>query len=93
MKKEVIDLFNIANLANQVLVGKTIEVFDSKNKAEIGIKGRCVEDRVNVLVIKTKKEEKTIIKKNAWFLIYVDKYKILVNGANLVGRIEKRIKK
>ena len=87
------ELKNIANVARQVLVGKEIEVFYSTNKNEISIKGKCVEDRANILVLETEKGEKKIIKQNAWFLIYVDNYKILVNGKTLVGRIERRLKK
>ncbi|MEM1535158.1 MAG: ribonuclease P protein subunit [Candidatus Pacearchaeota archaeon] len=90
---------NIAELASipyQTLVGKKLEVFDSSNKKEIGIKGKCVEDRANTVVIKTRHGEKTIIKKNVWFLVYVEGYKgykVLVDGKKLVGRIEKRIKR
>ncbi len=93
-RKELVNkLANIANLANQTLVGKFVEVFDSTNKSEIGIKGKCVEDLANVLVLETSRGEKKIIKANAWFLIYVDGYKVLIEGRKLVGRIEKRIKK
>jgi len=77
----------------RTLVGKIVEIFYSKNKNEIGIKGRCVEDRANILVIATEKGEKKIIKQNAWFVIYTNNYKILVEGKEIVGRIERRLKK
>lgn len=80
-------------ILNQILVGKEIEVFYSKNKSVIGIRGKCVEDRQNILVLETEKGEKKILKKDSWFLIYENNYKILINGKDLLGRIEKRIKK
>lgn len=90
MEKE---LRKFKDIIKQVLVGKDIEVFYSKNESEIGIRGYCVEDRANILIIKTPSGEKKIIKKNAWFLIYTNSHKILVPGTKIVGKIEKRIKK
>jgi RNase P/RNase MRP subunit p29 len=81
--------FSIGN----TLVGKTVEIIYSTNKNEIGIKGKCVEDRANILVITTDKGEKKIIKQNCWFVIYLDDYKVLVNGKDIKGKIERRIKK
>ncbi len=75
------------------LVGKIVEVIYSTNKNEIGIKGKCVEDRANILVIETEKGEKKIIKKNCWFVVYLDDYKVLLEGKEITGRIERRIKK
>jgi RNase P/RNase MRP subunit p29 len=81
--------FSIGN----TLVGKTVEIIYSTNKNEIGIKGKCVEDRANILVIATDRGEKKIIKQNCWFVIYLDDYKVLVNGKDIKGKIERRIKK
>jgi len=86
-------LLEIAEITKQTLIGKLVEVFYSTNSYEIGIKGKVVEDRANILVIATDKGEKKIIKQNVWLLIYVDDYKILVEGKKLRGRIERRIKK
>lgn len=83
----------IAGIVKQILIGKDIEVFYSKDKKEIGKRGRCVEDRANILVLETVDGEKKIIKKNSWFLIHTNDYKILVDGKKLVSRIEKRLKK
>lgn len=41
----------LAEIPKQTLVGKIVEVFHSTNQTEIGIKGKVVEDRANILVI------------------------------------------
>jgi|GEM_PF-560005 len=86
-------LKEIASIAKQILVGKDVEVFYSANSNEIGIRGKCVEDRANILVIATDRGEKKIIKQNVWLLIYHNNYKVLVEGERLVGKIERRLKK
>jgi RNase P/RNase MRP subunit p29 len=83
----------IASIAKQILVGKDVEVFYSTNRNEIGVRGKCVEDRANILVIATDRGEKKIVKQNVWLLIYHNGYKILVEGKRLVGKIERRLKK
>lgn len=87
------NLKEISQIVKQTLVGKIVEVFYSKNKYNIGIKGKCVEDRANILIISTPKGEKKIIKKDCWFIVYVGEYKVLIDGKKLVGKIEKRIKR
>ncbi|MCD6576347.1 MAG: ribonuclease P protein component 1 [Nanoarchaeota archaeon] len=81
------------NLIKHELIGLEAEVVKSKNKSLIGLKGKIVDETKNMLTIETKKGEKKIIKKECTLRIKLNKEIVEVDGALLVGRPEKRIKK
>lgn len=45
-------------------VGDTIRVINSANKSEIGLSGKIIDETKNMLIIKTRKGIKKIIKNN-----------------------------
>lgn len=74
------------------LIGLEIEVADSRNTSDKGIKGKIIDETKNCLIIKTKdKEEKRLIKENITFRI--PSKGIEIKGDALTGRAEERIKK
>ena len=70
-------------------IGCEIKVLQGKNKSLEGIQGRIINETKNAFRIMTdKKEEKTVLKKDAVFIIN----KCRINGRDIQGRTEERIK-
>lgn len=82
------------NLVRHELIGLEVEVLDSTNKYQKGIKGKVIDETYNTLVIETEKGEKRVSKKDCVFAFKLpDGKKILVEGWVIVGKPEDRIKK
>ena len=70
-----------------------VEVVDSANKVQVGIKGMIVDETKNLLTIETEKGIKKIQKKNSVFIFNIpDGKKVKVNGNKIAVRPEERIK-
>lgn len=72
------------------LIGKDIEVVNARNPSLKGMKGRITDETKNSFVLKTKKGNKRIMKKDADF--HFTKENITIKGENLAKRPEDRIK-
>jgi len=82
------------NLVRHELMGLEVEVKDSKNRSQIGLKGRVVEETYSTLTIETDKGEKKLPKDIAIFIFKLPNgTKVQVDGKVLIGRPEDRIKK
>jgi len=82
------------NLVRHELIGLRVEVKDSTNKAQIGLKGTVIDETYKTLKIETKKGEKVIPKETTIFIFALqDKTRVQVDGKLIVGRPEDRIKK
>jgi len=82
------------NLVRHELIGLEVEVAESSNRCQVGIKGRVVDESRQMLVIETSKGEKKIEKKSAVFIFKLPSgVRVQVDGKLLVGRPEDRIKK
>ncbi|MBU0536385.1 MAG: ribonuclease P protein subunit [Nanoarchaeota archaeon] len=73
------------------LIGLDVEVIGSKNKSDIGIKGKIIDETKNCLVINTKNGEKKMIKEN--IIIKIPEKGLKLDGKLLANRPEDRIKK
>lgn len=82
------------NLVRHELIGLDVEVIESKNKKNIGIKGKVIDETKNMLVIERNdgKEVKLIKDQNIFCFILGDT-KVKIDGKLLVGRPEERIRK
>ncbi len=80
------------NLLRSELIGLEVEIKDSKNRCNIGIKGRIIDETKNMLTIETKKGEKKLLKNQNRFVFKINKKRIAVDGKLLHGRPEERIK-
>jgi ribonuclease P protein subunit POP4 len=81
------------NLVRHELIGLPVEVADSTNKFQIGIKGMVVDETKNVLTIETDKGLKKIQKKGSVFIFKIPNgKKVKVNGNKIAARPEERIK-
>jgi len=76
-------------MINQELIGKNINIIDAKNKSLIGIQGNILDETRETLIIKTKKGEKRIPKKDCVFKINEK----IFPGKEIMGRSEERMKK
>lgn len=81
------------NIIRHELIGLKAEIVKSKNKSLIGLKGKIIDETRSMLTIETNKGEKKIIKKGCTLKIKLNKEVVEIDGALLVGRPEKRIKK
>lgn len=82
------------NLPRHELIGLDIEVTESENDSEVGISGKVVDERKNVLKLETEDDEKTLAKEGRTFSFELPSGKgAKVEGHILVGRPEERIDK
>ena len=79
--------------AKDELVGSQIEVVESKNKANIGIKGKIIDETRDTILIECADGAKRLIKKNITIIVYQKNQKTRIEGKKLIGRSEERIKR
>ncbi len=80
------------NWLSHELIGKVAAVVGSKNKHNIGIKGRVVDETKNTITIQTVEGQKKLIKNQSIFKFTINNKKITVNGEKITARPEERIK-
>jgi len=71
------------------LLGKQVEVKQSSNRYEVGIKGIVIEDTKNTIKVKTENGVKVLLKNNIILMINDRK----IDGNLLIGKEEERIKR
>lgn len=54
----------MANVLTKEFIGSQLKVVDSKNKANIGIKGKIIDETKYTFVVETEKGRKMLLKKN-----------------------------
>lgn len=74
-------------------IGLEVEVINSPNPCEIGIKGIVVDETMNILKIKTEKSLKIVAKKGRIFRVKFAGRVLRVKGDLIAFRPEDRIKK
>lgn len=80
------------SIRKKELIGLDIEVVSSKNKANIGIKGKIIDETKETLVLREGKKIKRLLKKNIIFTTIIEDKKIMIDGKILSKRPEERIK-
>jgi len=82
------------NIVRHELIGLPVRVVEAKNKKNIGIRGKVVNETSKTLVIETEKGEKRIFKSHVVLHITLPNRKVVeVDGKLLAGRPWDRIKK
>ena len=82
------------NLIRHELIGLEVEIIESSNKDQIGLKGIVIDETYNIIKIKTKQGEKSIPKNIILFKFTLPNgEKVKVDGKLLLARPEDRIKK
>jgi ribonuclease P protein subunit POP4 len=77
------------NILKKNLIGLNAKIVQAKNKANIGIEGSIINETKHSLTIKHHNKEKIVLKKN----ITIQIENMIVDGQQLVGSPEERIKK
>jgi ribonuclease P protein subunit POP4 len=82
------------NLVRHELIGLEVEIKQSTNPSQIGLKGKVMDETYSTLKLETKKGEKIIPKENTVFIFTIpDGTRVQLDGNLLVSRPEDRIKK
>ena len=86
---------NAKNIKQHELISCKAKVINAKDKKIIGINGTIVDETKNLIVIKTSKGIKKILKENAVFEIMIPetKEKVIIEGDEISLQPEKRLKK
>jgi RNase P/RNase MRP subunit p29 len=77
------------NDSKTVLIGETITVAEADNKSLEGLTGMVTDETRNTLTVETPKGKKTVIKDQ----ITINTSKGKIQGKEITGRIEERIKR
>ena len=72
------------------LIGKEVRVIGSKNKDNIGIEGKIIDETKNTITVLGKSKKKLL--KSQIKLMFINE-RLAVDGQLLAGRPEERIKK
>ena len=82
------------NLVRHELIGLEVEIKESTNKNQVGLKGSVIDETFKTLKIETDKGEKIIPKDITIFIFKLPNgTRVQVEGKILLGRSEDRIKK
>ncbi len=82
------------NILRHEFIGLRCEIVDSRNKSQIGIKGKIVDETRNTFLLETPRGLKRIEKKGRVFRLWLEDGSVVdVNGSYILSRPEDRIKK
>ncbi len=86
------------NVLKKEFIGKTIEIVESKNKYNVGLKGQIIDEtKYTFLICQKNKRQKRVFKKNIKFTFKIKKENkeiiLKVFGSALLARPEDRIKR
>ena len=82
------------NIVRHELIGLEVEIKQSTNPSQIGLKGRVIDESFKTLKLETKSGEKMVSKGEVIFVFTIsDGTRVQVDGSLLLGRPEDRIKK
>ncbi|MCD6381369.1 MAG: ribonuclease P protein subunit [Candidatus Aenigmarchaeota archaeon] len=81
------------NILRHELIGLECKVVNAKNKSQIGLHGRIVDETKKTIVLETKKGMKRVFKAGSIFHIKLGRLWVEILGDDILARPEDRIKK
>ena len=81
------------DIAKHELIGLSAEITDSKNKFNIGIKGKIIDETKTSIIIQNNDKRKRLFKKNIILKIRIKDQEKEIKGEKLFGKSKERIKK
>lgn len=81
------------NIIRHEFIGLQAKVTDSSHSGYVGTIGEVTNETRNTLTILSDEKEKTIVKKVSIFHFYIGNDVVEIDGKNLIGKPEDRIKK
>ncbi len=83
---------NVNDIIKHELIGLRTKVINSKNKANIGISGKIIDETKNTIIIERKGKKKRLFKNNIIIDVQLNKKIVRINGKLLLGRPKERVK-
>ncbi|MFH0949499.1 MAG: ribonuclease P protein subunit [Candidatus Aenigmatarchaeota archaeon] len=83
----------VRNILRHELIGLECKVINSKNKFQIGISGKIIDETLKTILIDASGTRKRIPKKDSVFRVHVGEKNVDVSGDHIITRPEDRIKK
>ncbi len=81
------------NIIFHELIGLYVKVLRHNDSSLVGLEGIVIDETKNTLKLRIDNKTKTILKKGALLLFKLsDKVEVLVNGEQILGRPEERLK-
>lgn len=81
------------NIISHELIGLHVRVLKHEDPSLVGIEGIIIDETKNTLKLRIDNKTKTILKKGALLLFKLsDRVEVLVNGEQILGRPEERLK-
>ncbi len=84
--------WNVKDIIRYELIGLKAEVIDSKNKSNIGTKGKIIDETKHTIIIEHKNKGKRLLKNNITLKITINSQTTIVQGKLLSGKPKERIK-
>ena len=82
------------NILRHEIIGLKAKIVESSNPCQIGIEGTIIDETMRTILLETKRGRKRILKDQVKLLIWLPSgTRIVVDGKELVGRPEDRLKK
>jgi len=82
------------NILRHELIGLRARVAESRNPCQVGIEGVIVDETMKTIVIETPRGRKRVFKEEVKLVLWLpDGTRLLVDGRELRGRPEDRLKK
>ena len=82
------------NILRHEMIGLECTVVKARNKDQIGIQGKIIDETMKTIAIKKSSGYRAIVfKKGSEFRLMLDEKKVIVKGDHLAARPEDRIKK
>jgi ribonuclease P protein subunit POP4 len=83
---------NVKDIIKYELIGLKAKVAASKNKANVGIEGKIIDETKNTIVIEQGDKQKRLFKNNIIIDVQFDKKVVRIDGKLLAGRPKERVK-
>ena len=77
----------------RAVVGLRVRIIAARNQSAVGITGMVIFDSKYMLTVKTGTGNKMVHKLGSIFELLVDDKKVIIDGTELKGRIEERLKR
>ena len=83
---------DVKDIIRYELIGLEAEIIDSRNKSDIGISGKIIDETKNTLTMEDKDRRKRVFKNNIILNIKINEKSIKIDGKLLANRPKDRIK-
>ena len=83
---------NVKDIIKHELIGLKARVIDSKNKSNIGIVGKIIDETKNTIIIESKGRRKRLFKNSIIIEVNMNKRIVRIDGKMLIGRPKERVK-